>query len=89
MKLLTKELENKLAKNYEKFDSMDSIRDEKIVVHYFNPYGAGDWYGYSMDEGKRLFGYAKISDGEYGYFSLAELSNLGFIERDMYFDKNK
>ena len=93
MKLMTKEIEKKLPKLYETEDI--PVEDKVAVVKYFNPCGAGTWYGIEYDpEEKLFFGYAEITDGEFGYFSLPELEsiNLPFgmhIERDLYFEPTK
>jgi len=91
MKLITKELETKLpALDTETND------DSLVLVHYFNPYGGGDWYGMTYNpETREYFGYVDIGmDNELGYFSLDELESLNVnpfggnmkmgIERDLY-----
>mgnify|MGYP004455059017 CR=1 FL=1 len=86
MKLLTKTL----LKQFEKNKKLPEL-EQKVIAHYFNPTGAGDWYAITYDEEtKMFFGYAHILEGEYGYFSLTELEGytgvLGLgIERDLYF----
>lgn len=89
-KLLTKDIEKKLPALRSQ-DGKDP-KDVRVIVKFFNPYGAGTWYATEFDPADRLFfGYAKITDGELGYFSLDELASvrgpfgLG-IERDLYWD---
>lgn len=89
-KLLTKEIEKKLPPLY----SQDGKNPKKVrvIVKFFNPMGAGTWYATEFDPTERLFfGWAKISDGELGTFSLDDLESvklpLGLtIERDLYWD---
>lgn len=90
-KLLTKDIEKKLPA----LRSQDgkAPAQVRVVVKFFNPYGAGTWYATEYDPKERLFfGYARISDGELGYFSLDELESVRVppfglgIERDLYWD---
>ncbi len=97
MQLITKEIERKLKANQAMMDESEargddsfSIVDREAVVKLFNPVGAGTWFLFSMDNNGRAFGWAKISDGEYGYVNVNELQQLdvGFylgIERDINF----
>ena len=87
MKLLTKELLTK----FEKQPQEDVSDDTKVIAHYFNPTGAGDWYAIEYDtQDKTFFGLAHITDAEFGTWSLEELESfkgtfgLG-IERDLHF----
>jgi len=89
-RLLTNEIRAKLPPLYSQ-DGKDPSKVQ-IVVKFFNPTGAGTWYATEFDPDEGLFfGYAKITDGELGYFSLEELKNfrgrfgLG-IERDLYWN---
>jgi hypothetical protein len=92
MKLMTKEILAKLPK----IGATEKLEDDqkKIVVKYFNPVGAGTWYGLEFDPIERLFfGYANITDGELGYFSLDELESVKLpfgmgIERDLHWNEN-
>jgi len=98
MKLITKEIEKRLKANHilmneslASGDDLFSIEHRLAVVKLFNPAGAGTWFLFSMDEYGRAFGWAKISDGEYGYVDVNELQQLdvGFglgIERDINFE---
>ena len=92
MELMTKELLKKLPK----LGATEKLEDDqkKIPLKLFNPGGAGTWYCLEFDPVERtFFGYAHITDGELGYFSLDELESvkgrfgLG-IERDLYWDSN-
>ena len=87
MKLLTKEI----LEDFKKTGSQENVKDPRIIVKFFNPTGAGYWYATEYDpEEKIFFGYAFITDGEFGSFSLEELESfkgrfgLG-IERDLHF----
>ena len=94
MKLLTKQIKAKLLHNHATFDhEQGNYEKEKVVCKFFNPMGAGTWFCHSMDEDGRIFGYAHITDGEWGSFSIHELQNLKLplglsIERDILFDNN-
>jgi len=93
MKLLTKEIENKIP-------PMDTTNEDnpKIVVKFFHPLSSWSWYviegqkQYKYIEGKKhfddwlFFGYVKGLEGELGYFSLSQLESIGMIERDRYFE---
>ena len=96
MKLLTKEILNRLPKLYSGEDI--PLEDKVVQVKFFNPVGAGTWYGVEYDpKTKIFFGYVSIFgdyNDEWGDFSLTELENyrgkfgLG-IERDMSFTPEK
>lgn len=93
MKLMTKELEKKLAKY--PLGSQEGLMEEaEVVVKYFNPYGAGTWL---ITEGEKqengdwlLFGYCHIMEWEWGYVMLSELQSVNVppfglpLEREMY-----
>jgi len=97
VKLITQEIERKLKANQTMMDESEargddsfSIADRQAVVKLFNPVGAGTWFLFSMDDNGRAFGWAHISDGEYGYVDVNELQKIdvGFhlgIERDKHF----
>ena len=97
MKLITQEIERKLKANQAMMDEAEakgddsfSIADRQAVVKLFNPVGEGTWFLFSMDDNGRAFGWAHISDGEYGYVDVNELQqvDVGFhlgIERDKHF----
>ena len=82
MKLLTKELENKLPKLYE----TEGQKDKVVQAKFFSPFSSWTWYAIEYDQEKELF--FGVVDGdffEFGYFSLSELEN-NEIERDIYFE---
>ena len=94
MKLMTKEIENKLAK-YPLRSQDGKGLEADVVVKYFNPCGAGTWLiteGEKQEDGTwLLFGYCNIFEWEWGYVDLSELQNVKLpfgltIERDLYFD---
>ena len=87
MKLLTRDLENKLIKN----GDTSTQEDPTVIVKYF----IGSWtcYGIEYDPKSRIFfGAVDGHEFELGYFGLDELEavkdthplGLG-IERDLYF----
>lgn len=84
MKLMTKEIENKIPKLY----AQDGKGDDAIAyVKYFDILGSWSWYATEYDpQDKIFFGLVDGFEVELGYFSLAEFESMGFrIERDMYF----
>lgn len=93
MKLMTKEIEQKLAQ-YPLYSQESKGDDADIVCKFFNPCGAGTWYvleGNKLPNGDwEFFGIVDLLEREYGYFMLSELQSyrspfgLG-IERDLYF----
>jgi hypothetical protein len=95
MKLMTKEIEKKLKQS--PFGSHeDEGENAKVIVKFFNPYGAGTWLiteGEQEEDGDwLLFGKMHIFDWEWGYVSLSELEKTKVnifgmslpLERDMY-----
>ena len=94
MKLITKEIEKRLAKA--PLYSTEENAEKKIICKFFNPYGSGTWYvfeGERQENGDWLFfGLVELHDKELGYFTLSQLENVrigwfgGKIERDKYFD---
>lgn len=88
MKLLTKEIENKLAK------SVGNAEIDKPHLRLFNPCGAATWLISEYDSENRLFfGLCDLGFGspELGYVGLDEILEvklpLGLkIERDMYWE---
>ena len=95
---MTKTLEKQLPKLY----TYETLENAKVVAHYFNPCGRGDWYvleGERREDGDFLFlGYVKSplspDFDELGYFTLSQLESVKIkpfglgIERDLYFDKD-
>ena len=87
MKLLTKEIKNKLPKLYE----TDSQGDSAIAqVKFFHPFSHWTWYALEFDGKDTFFGYVKSDCPELGYFNLSELESVKVhglgIERDMHFE---
>ena len=89
MKLLTKELKAVLPKLY----SQDGKGDNAIChIKFFTPWSGWTWYGSEFDGKDTFFGKVVSPmepDGELGYFSLSELTEIvgpaGLkIERDMH-----
>lgn len=93
MKLITKQIENRLAK-YPLYSQDGKGMKAKILCKFFNPCGAGTWYVLEAEKlpngDYRFFGIVDLYEREYGYFLLSQLKSvrnrfgLG-IERDMYF----
>ena len=89
MKLLTKEIENKLLENGRNPD-----QDHAPVLKIFDPCGAATWlFNELEDDGVTLFGLCDLGFGfpELGYASLDELVSvrnaLGLpLERDLHFE---
>lgn len=92
MKLITKEIEKKLAEH--PLYSTDGQKEKEVIVKFFNPYGGWRWY---VCEGEKqenrdwlFFGLVEGIEKEWGYFTLSELQsiptpyNLG-IERDLHY----
>lgn len=90
MKLLTKAI----TKTLPKIGATDGLSAEQkfLAVKFFNPGGAGTWYGIEFDGTDSFFGYVTgLGEDSLGYFSLAELESvrtrLGLkIERDLYWN---
>ena len=88
MKLLTQAQKNKMIKNH---NNQDGSKDFKAVIKLFDPTGSATWYLSELNpENNVAFGLCKITDEEFGYVSLDELSTLKVkmglgIERDLYF----
>lgn len=95
MKLMTKAIENKLAK-YPLY-SQDGKRENAIcIVKFFLCVGSWTWYILER-ENDTLYGITinGEGEGEFGYISLNELQNLRAtrlglsVERDIYFEPTK
>ncbi len=86
MKLLTKEIEDKLPKLYA--TEKTPIEDKTIIAKYFHPMGDLTYYAVEYDpKEKEFFGLTVLNgEKEWGYFSLEHLANLNIsglgIERD-------
>lgn len=92
MKLITKKIEEKLAKF--PLYSTDGHKEKEVIVKFFNPYGAGRWYvceGEKQENGDWLFfGLVELIEKEWGYFTLSELQSIPTpyglgIERDTHY----
>jgi len=90
MKLLTKEIENKLPKLY----SQEHEENPVIIIKFFTPWSNWTWFAYEGEKQKNgdwlFFGMVHGDEHEIGYFSLNELESVtgpfGLkIERDKYF----
>lgn len=93
MKLITKQIENRLAK-YPLYSQDGKGDNATIVCKFF----LARWTWYVLEAQKQSNGdyyfYGIVDNGserEYGYFSLSELESLRVwgcvkVERDMYFD---
>lgn len=99
MELWTKELEQK-AINFPLYSQDGKGMQAKVLVKYFNPYGAGTWIiteAEKQDNGDwLLFGYFHIFEWEWGFVLLSELQHtkvkvIGYrfgLERDLHIDEN-
>lgn len=92
MMLMTKELEKEFEK-YPIGSQEGKMEDAKVVVKYFNPFGAGTWLiteGKKQSDGNWLFfGYCRIVEWEWGYVMLSDLESVQLpfglkIEREIY-----
>ena len=88
MKLITKEIQNKIPKLYE---TDRQPEDKKMVyIKLFCPWNKWTWYGIEYDGKDTFFGYVEGDANELGYFTLSELKSVqgpfGLkIERDKFF----
>jgi hypothetical protein len=96
MLLLTKEIRERLIKNFEENEASHGEKSFKVVVKLFNPTGPGFWFLTELNPANNIaFGGAKISDWDLGSISMDELENLKVppfglhIERDKFFKSNK
>ncbi len=87
MKMMTKEILNKIPKLYEQ-----EGKGEKAIVYvkFFCPWNDWSWYATEFDGEDTFFGLVKGHETELGYFTLSEIEKckgpLGMkIERDKYF----
>lgn len=99
MELWTEELEQK-AINFPLYSQDGKGMQAKVLVKYFNPYGAGTWIiteAEKQDNGDwLLFGYCHIFEWEWGFVLLSELQHTKVnvcgcrfgLERDLYIDEN-
>ena len=95
MKMMTREIEKKLERS-PLYSKDGQGMNAKVIVKYFNPYGAGTWL---ITEGEKqengdwlLYGYCHIYEWEWGYILLSEILNTRVnvfgaklpLERDLY-----
>jgi len=90
MKLMTKELKEKLPDLYDQ----EGEEDPTVHAKYFTPDADWTWYVLEFDGEDTFFGYVDGLEAEFGYFSLSELKEvkgpLGLgIERDLYWKEKK
>ena len=96
MKLLTKELEERL-KDFPLYSQKDKGDDAVVICKFFNPVGTWKWYvleGEKVGEDYTFFGLVDGFEREYGYFMLSELESVRLpfglkIERDILFEECK
>ena len=86
MKLLTKELREKLPSLYTTKHEPDPL----VICKFFTPDSSWTWYAIEFDGKDTFFGYVDGFEAELGYFSLSELESvrgkLGLpVERDRWF----
>jgi hypothetical protein len=94
MKLLTKEIQNKLPA----IGSQSEVEDPVAVIKFFDPVGSWTWFvieGGQQEDGDWMFyGLVHGFEKEFGYFTLSELQSCkrgltGLralpIERDLHF----
>lgn len=86
MKLLTKEIRNRLPKLYE----TENVKNPIVQAKFFSPWTGWTWFATEFDGEDLFFGYVEGTEPEWGYFRLSELEAYrgpgGLqIERDLYF----
>ena len=84
--MLTKAILKSLPPLY----AQENVKDPIAYVKFFNPCGAGTWWGMEFDGTDRFFGLTELHEKELGYFSLQELMSVRLmfglrIERDYHF----
>tara|TARA_R110000744_G_scaffold110778_5_gene208885 strand:+ start:1956 stop:2285 length:330 start_codon:yes stop_codon:yes gene_type:complete len=92
MKLLTKEIKQKLENN-----RSAGWKEARPIVKFFNPTGKAAWLiGEIEEDGDTMFGLCDLGMGEpsLGYVSLRELASVKLgqglgIERDLYWTADK
>ena len=99
MKLMTKEIENRLEK-YPLYSQDGKGEDAEIVCKFFSPVGSWTWYVLEAEkfneDDYEFFGIVINGYGEqeYSSFLLSDLQNLRLpfglrVERDLYFTPSK
>ena len=93
MKLITKEIENKLSGIGE--TDGKGLENIKPPLKLFNPSGAGTWYIWEYDGEDLMYGICELLEKELVYVSFQELKSLKLppfglgIERDSGWSGNK
>lgn len=86
MKLLTKDLEEKL-KEYPLGSQDGKLGNSKVIAKFFNPTGVGTWYiieGKLLENGEaEMFGYCHLGEDELAEFGTVMLSELESIQLPM------
>ena len=93
MQLLTKQIRERLIRNYELQQAGNGSIDFRPVVKLFNPIGGATWLITEMDKDEMMFGLCDLGHGfpELGYVYLPELQGIKLlggalgIERDRHF----
>lgn len=94
MDLLTKKIESQFKKQGYTGDLEPT--EIKILVHWFNPCGAGDWYLYEREDQDIFWCFANLGDpmmAECGTVSKSEVESISFfggalgIERDLHWNQ--
>ena len=94
MLLLTKEIKERLVKNFNDNEAAHGEKKFKAVVKLFNPVGRGYWFLTELNPANNMaFGGAFIHDWDLGGISIDEIQKvkgpLGLgIERDISFKSN-
>lgn len=89
MKLITKQIENKLRK-FPLYSQDGKGQDAEVIVKFFNPLGSETWLiteGNKLENGDyEFFGYMGSAWGwSWGYVLLSQLAALGIrCEREIY-----
>ena len=87
MKLLTKEIRQRLPELY----ATENDKDPIVQVKCFSPWMNWTWYVTEFDGEDVLFGRVEGFEREWGYFNLSELESLRgpwgvrAVERDLHF----
>lgn len=88
MKLITKEIEQKLEASPLYSKDGDAAENVPVIAKFFNAAGVGTWY---VTEGERngdgdwlFFGLGSIHEAELGYMTLSDFQSVATIERDLH-----
>lgn len=86
MKLLTKEIENKLAR-YPIGSQDGKGGNAKVLVKFFYPFGTGTWLvteAEKQGDDWLFFEFCDLGFPEWGYFYYSEIKSIKWMERDYY-----